>query len=198
MARSPYWAITVLSEFARRTAYSGVKPEFHDTLLRLATPLLLNVVTAKMAEPLIGAIAQAQRLGGDTRTWNEARWKRILNLVPPSTPINSPAVLGLANTAIDIQYRWEKYGKKFEYGFPAVAMMQERFKGFPSYAAIRTAAIPVVSPEEKEINDRRLLRYMANPRYAMDRARSDRLHREIVGTMRARSSAPWLETAGGG
>ncbi|UXC35618.1 hypothetical protein [Cupriavidus gilardii] len=198
MARSPYWAITVLSEFARRTAYSGVKPEFHDTLLRLATPLLLNVVTAKMAEPLIGAIAQAQRLGGDTRTWNEARWKRILNLVPPSTPISSPAVLGLANTAIDIQYRWEKYGKKFEYGFPAVAMMQERFKGFPSYAAIRTAAIPVVSPEEKEINDRRLLRYMANPRYAMDRARSDRLHREIVGTMRARSSAPWLETAGGG
>ncbi|UXZ35892.1 hypothetical protein K6V71_19360 [Cupriavidus gilardii] len=98
MARSPYWAITVLSEFARRTAYSGVKPEFHDTLLRLATPLLLNVVTAKMAEPLIGAIAQAQRLGGDTRTWNEARWKRILNLVPPSTPISSPAVLGLANT----------------------------------------------------------------------------------------------------
>ncbi|ESJ21134.1 hypothetical protein B551_0209190 [Cupriavidus sp. HPC(L)] len=198
MARSPYWAITVLSEFARRTVYGGVKPEFHDTLLRLATPLLLNTATAKFAEPLIGAIAQAQRLGGDTRSWDEARWKRILQLLPPSTPINSPAVLGLANTAIDIQYRWEKHGKKFEHGFPAVAMMQERFKGFPTYAAIKKSAIPVYLPEEKEINERRQLRYMATSRYAVDRARSDRLHKEIAGAMYARSSAPWLETAGGG
>ncbi len=198
MARSPYWAITVLTEFARRTAYGGVKPEFHDTLLRLATPLLLNPGTAKAAEPLMGAIAQAQRLGGETRTWDEARWKRILELLPPSMSINSPAVLGLANTAIDIQYRWEKHGKKLEYGFPAVTMMRKRFNGFPSYDAIRTSAIPVYPPEEKEIDNRRLLRYMATPRYAVDRATSDRLHKEIVGAMYARSAVPWLETAGGG
>lgn len=198
MACSPYWAITVLTEFARRTAYAGVKPEFHDTLLRLATPLLLNPGTAKAAEPLIGAIAQAQRLGGETRPWDEARWKRILELLPPSMSINSPTVLGLANTAIDIQYRWEKHGKKLEYGFPAVTMMQKRFNGFPSYDAIRTSAIPAYLPEEQEIDSRRLLRYMATPRYAVDRARSDRLHNEIVGAMHARSAAPWIETAGGG
>ncbi|MEZ7784505.1 hypothetical protein O4A46_22125 [Cupriavidus gilardii] len=199
MARSPYWAITLLNEFARRGACAGVGADFHDALLRYATPLLLDADTAKEAEPLLGAIAQAQRLGGDdSRRRDEARWKQILELIPPSTPIKSAAVLGLANTAVVIQRRWEKHGKDPKYGFPAVEIMRNRFSGFPSSAAISESTIPIYSTEEREIDNRRLLRYMTTPRYAVDRARRDRRHQKIVATMYARTVVPYFETAGGG
>jgi len=198
MARSPYWAITVLTEFARRVPCEGAGADFHDTLLRLATPLLLNANTAKEAEPLLGAIAQAQRLGGDTRIHDQARWKRILELIPPSTSIKSAAVLGLAVTAVVIQRRWEKHGKDPKYGFPAIEMMRNRFNGFPSGVAISESTIPIYAPDEKEIDNQRLLRYMASPRYATERTRRQRRHQEIVGTMYSRNVVPWCETAGGG
>jgi len=195
-ARSPHWAITVLTEFARRTACGRVGADFHDTLLRLATPLLLDPDTAAAAEPLLGIIAQGQ-LGGDTKA-QEERWKRILGLIPPSTPIQSAAVLGLANMAVVIQRRWERHGKDPKYGFAAVDMMRKRFNGFPSYAAISESTIPIYPLNEQQIDERRLLRYMATPRYAIDRARTQRRHQEIVGTLQARNVVPWSETAGGG
>ncbi|WP_456281914.1 hypothetical protein M1D55_22880 [Cupriavidus sp. JZ107] len=199
LARSPYWAITVLTEFARRGAYAGVGADFLDALFHYATPLFLNADTAKEAEPLLGAIAQAQRLGGDnSRGRDEVRWKRILELIPPSTSIKSAAVLGLANTAVVIQRRWEKHGKDPKYGFPAVEIMRNRFNGFPPSTAISESTIPIYPSEEREIDNRRLLRYMATPRYAVDRARRDRRHQEIVAAMYARPEVPWCETAGGG
>lgn len=195
MARSPYWAATVLTEFARRAAYQA-KPAFYDKLLDLAMPLIRNPDTAKISEPLVGAIAG--RLDPETLAQDEARWKRILQLVPPSTPIESEAVLGLANTAVKIQRRWEKHDRKMKYGFPAVTMMQDRFKGFPSYESINAFANRVWRREEREIDNRRLLRYMATEQYAIDCADRQRAHEEILANMYARNIAPQCETAGGG
>lgn len=199
LTRSPHLAVILLTEFARRTVHDvRMGPEFHDKLLELAIPLWQNRDTATEAESLIGAIAQRWEISKEDdpiRLRHEARWKRIVDLLPPSATLSSPAVLGLAHTACHIQYHWEKRGKREGTSFPAVLMLTNRLGGFPTSIAIKTSAIHVWTAQEMEIENRRAARYRASSRYAKDLATDRARRQQFVGHF---SSGMSVQTAGGG
>ncbi|MBO4119384.1 hypothetical protein J5T34_01370 [Cupriavidus gilardii] len=197
LERSPNWVVMVLTEFARRTiGQQDIGADFHDKLLQYAAPLLRDPITRKEAELLIGAIAQ--RLHDTTRARDERRWKTILWLVPPSTSVNSAAVLGLARTAILIQCRWETRGQQCEDGFAAVSMMRNRFKAFPSAVAIEAFVACVSIPEESDAEEPHILHFRDSPRSAKDCARSQCLQNEILAGRYERHVVRLCEAAGGG
>lgn len=199
--RSSSWAAMVLWEFATRTSYFKGRSiaeaqQFNDALLDLCIPLWRNPVTAKTMERVIGAIAERVNVRRfDPRT--ELRWKRILSLLPSSSNLRSPVVLGLASSAEWFQYYWCKYGRKPGVYFPAADLLGDQLQGFPAPADIRAFERLLKRPEETaaelEIEHRRRLRYMASPRYLKDQARE-------ASNMRAmawrRYDVP-CETAGG-
>lgn len=197
--RSPHFAVVVLTEFARRTVHDVIiGPEFHDKLLDLAIPLWRHPDTAKESEPLIGAIAQRIEVCRDrvhTRRRDEARWKRIVDLLPASASLDSPAVIGLASTASRIQYQWEKRGRQRDAGFPAEAILCERLGGLPAYDVVRAHAISVWTPQEVDIENRRTARYKASSRYVEDLAKDDARRRQFAGHFA--NNIAHIETAGG-
>jgi hypothetical protein len=200
MARSPHLAVIVLTEFARRTVYDrNMGPEFHDKLLDLAIPLWQHPDTAKEAEPLIGAIAlrmEIRKGKEQIKRRDEARWRRMVELLPPSTSLRSLAVIGLTDAALEIQCRWEKSGRRPGIAFPAKTILRERLGGLPPYSLIEANAIRVWTPQEIEIENRRTARYMASPRYAKDLAKDEANRRQFAGYFS--SSMPHVQTAGGG
>lgn len=197
MERCSSWAVMVLIEFARRTIYQDdIDADFHDKLLRFAAPFLHDPIIGQDAEMLIGAIAQ--RLQDTTLTRDETRWKTILRLVPPSTPVDSAAVLGLARTAILIQCRWEKQGQQCGGSFAAVSMMRNRFKEFPSDVAIDAFAACVSTLEEPNAEGSHILQDRDRFRNAKDRTHGQRCHEEIQVGRYARRVVPSCEAAGGG
>jgi hypothetical protein len=199
MARSPRLAVIILTEFARRTVHDrNMGPEFHDKLLDLAVPLWQHPDTAKEAEPLIGAIAQRMEICKDeeqTKRRDEARWKRIVELLPPSASLDSPAVIGLAKSAITIQYHWELRGKRPGIAFPAQRILRDRLGGLMPYSQIKAHAIHAWTPEETEIENRRTARYIASPRYARDLAKNEANRAQFAGHFSG--GMPHIETAGG-
>lgn len=200
LKRSPHFAVAVLTEFAKRTVYDhNMGPEFHDKLLDLAVPLWQDPDTAKEAEPLIGAIAQRMEICSDNeraKRRDEARWKRIVELLPPTTSLDSLAVLGLARTAHKIHYHWERRGKQPGIAFPAKTILSDRLGGLPAYEQIQAHAIHAWTTEERQIESRRGARYKASPRYAKDLAEDEARRRQFAGYFS--SNIPQLETAGGG
>ncbi|CAG9169124.1 F-box protein [Cupriavidus respiraculi] len=199
LKQSPKFAIVVLTEIARRTVHSpSMKPDFHDKLLDLAIPLWQHPNTEE-AEHLIGAIAQRMEIRKDNETnkrRDEARWKRMVALLPSTTNVNSPAVLGLALSALEIQFHWERHGKQQGIGFPAVAILRERIGAFPSHADIGSNAIRYRTRKEEEIDNRRARRYIASGRFARDCAEDEAARRQFAGHFS--SSMPRIQTAGGG
>lgn len=200
MKRSPHLAVIVLTEFAKRTLYSDrIGPEFHDKLLDLAIPLWQDPETTVEAESLIGAIAQRMEVCSDNESVkrrDEARWKRMVELLPPSTRLDSPAVLGLARTAYDIHYHWERRGKQPGIAFPAKTILSDRLGGLPAYAQIKAHTLHARTPAEAAIEERRAARYVHSGRFARDCAEDEARRRQFAGHFS--SSMPRVQTAGGG
>lgn len=199
MARSPHLTVIVLTEFARRTIYMRqLGPEFHDKLLDLAIPLWLSPETSKESELLIGAIAQRMEVCKDNeeiKRRDEARWKRIAHHLPPSPNLDSPTVLGLAKSAITIQYHWELRGKRPGIAFPAQTILRDRVGDLPPYSSIQRHAIDFWTDEETRIENRRTERYMASPSYASDLAKDEASRRQFARYFS--SGMPAVQTAGG-
>jgi hypothetical protein len=170
--RSPHWAVIVLWEFATRCIRFGERStreanDFNDMLLEQAIPLWQRAATAKAIEAVIGAIAQGVNVERcDPRI--EARWKRILSLLPTSADMQSQAVLGLANSAISFQSYWRKYGQRPGVYFPAEDLLQQRLGGLPAYADRQAFRHRLYRPEddarERGIELRRHARHVASPR----------------------------------
>lgn len=193
--KTPTLALKIMYEFARRTVDDdSLPPSFHDKLLELATPYWRNPTTQPQAAPVLCALAQ--RLESDTFGPDVSRWHKLLRLLPPGTDADSAIVASLAWTANRIERKWTKGGWHYRQESAPSRALLSRFGRLPSPERQRACVFDDSGTWEVAIEQRRLARYHATPRYARDCAESHAAVERILA--RHFSNAPTFEAGGGG